>query len=441
MKFNRRQFLTRFGVGLAAAIATPIAYPNRSLSQPTKNFRFGSLRRDPNGLLDLPEGFQYRILSRTGNLMKNGERVPSYPDGMAAFPGSEPGTTILIRNHEIYPPQPNEVIVPVKGDRTRAYDDLMYGGTTTLIVGKDRSLQQEWVSLTGTCRNCAGGPTPWNSWLSCEESVATPEDKQRVDRHLFSKPHGYVFEVPASEEQAIAQPLVAMGRFFHEAAAVDPTSGIVYQTEDRPDGCFYRFLPTEPGNLAAGGKLEALKIPNTPKIDTGKGFLRMRESFKVDWVAITEPDPLQDTVRYEAQSRGSAIFRRGEGCWYADDSIYFTCTSGGRAGCGQVWRYHPQSNRLELFVESPHRSVLDFPDNITITPFGDLLLCEDGSNDGENSQFLVGVTPGGQIYPFGRNALNMNEFAGACFAPDGKTLFVNIQDPGITLAIWGPWPS
>jgi secreted PhoX family phosphatase len=361
--------------------------------------------------------------------MTDGGRVPGNPDGMAAFPGSDPNTVILVRNHEIGPLDPQ--VPAVAGDAVEKYDVLGTGGTTTIVLGADRSVQQEFASLAGTCRNCAGGATPWGSWLSCEEIVLTPADNLLAQVELVRQPHGYVFEVPATATPAKPVPLVAMGRFNHEAAAVDLATSKVYQTEDREDGCFYRFTPQEPGRLAAGGKLEALKIRNDPQVNTSDRF-EVGQILEVEWVAIADPNPPTDTVRQQAQSQGAAIFRRGEGCFYGDGFIYFTCTSGGRAGVGQVWRYSPKQETLELFVESPDRGVLDYPDNLTLTPFGDLLICEDGLAP----QFLVGVTPAGAIYPFAHNALNDSEFAGICFAPDGQTVFVNIQRPGITLAIW-----
>lgn len=137
---------------------------------------------------------------------------------------------------------------------------------------------------------------------------------------------------------------------------------------------------------------------------------------------------------------GAAQFTRGEGIWYGNGEFYFCCTDGGAAGLGQVWRYVPgktaqEGGILELFVEPNNVNVLDSPDKIVVAPFGDLIICEDGDDE----QFVVGVTQKGELYQFARNAINDKEFAGACFSPDGQTMFVNIQTPGITFAIWGPW--
>lgn len=225
-----------------------------------------------------------------------------------------------------------------------------------------------------------------------------------------------------------------MGRFHHEAIATDPQTGYIYQTEDSTDSCIYRFRPYKAGNLAAGGTLEALAIAKLPQVDTGMNF-PVGEPQPVTWVRLEDVDPEHDTLRYEAQSKGGAIFRRGEGMCYARGDFYWTCTNGGRAGVGQIFRYSPATGTLELFVESPGKSVLDYPDNLTLAPFGDLIVCEDGRGE----QFLVGITPEGKYYKFARNALNSSEFAGVCFSADGKTMFVNIYNPGMTLAVWGEW--
>ncbi|MBE9210859.1 DUF839 domain-containing protein [Nostoc sp. LEGE 06077] len=433
MKLSRRKFFTLAGASAAGTLlASPLEalYARQANGQPIFGTGYGALVPDPNGLLDLPPGFQYRTFSLTGELMTDGTLVPSNHDGMATFPGPR-NTVILVRNHEL-----GTGFTGSRTQGTRPYDPIARGGTTTLVVGANRQLIKHFVSLSGTIRNCAGGLTPWGSWITCEEDVTLPSATNGVTR-----PHGYNFEVPASATSPInPEPLVAMGRFNHEAVAVDPRTGIVYETEDRGDSLFYRFIPKERNNLKAGGTLQALKIVNQPRVNTSNsGFVR-GQKLGVEWVTIPNPNPLDgDTVRLQGQELGAATFARGEGIWYGNGEFYFCCTSGGAAGAGQVWRYIPPTNRtletLDLFVESTSRSELDAPDNIVVAPFGDLILCEDGG--GEN--FLRGVTSNGEIYNFARNALNDSEFAGACFSPDGRTLFVNIQTPGITLAIWGPW--
>ena len=432
MSFSRRNFLNLATASAAGVVLiSPLKnfYANANTGKSVSGKGFGSLRSDPQGILDLPPGFRYRAFSRTGEMMSDGNRVPQDHDGMAAFSGPK-DTTILVRNHEISPDQNQAVTAPEE----KKYDKLCKGGTTTLILGKDRKLIKDYVSLAGTYRNCSGGPTPWGSWISSEEDVSTPAGNRPRSRKNVLAKHGYNFEVPAQGGLVDPVPLVAMGRFNHEAIAVDPKTGYIYQTEDRQDSCIYRFRPKEKSNLKAGGTLEALAIKDAPKLHTSIDFF-VGESKAVEWLPIEDVDPKDDTLRYEAQLKGAAIFKRGEGICYGNGEIYWTCTNGGRAGKGQVFRYNPVAETVELFVESPGSGILDYPDNLTVSPFGDLFLCEDGWGE----QFLVGVNGEGKCYKFARNALNNSEFAGICFSPDGQTMFVNIQRPGITLAIWGPW--
>lgn len=418
MTLSRRQFFTLAGTGTAGALLlSPLEafYAKRSLAAGP----YGSLQSDPRGVLDLPAGFSYVRLSETGQTMNDGFKVPGGHDGMGAFPGAN-GNTILIRNHELNSASSTSVGAP----SSKKYDTQGKGGTTTLVVSSNRTLINHYGSLAGTYRNCAGGITPWGSWLSCEESFETGNKK-----------HGYVFEVPSSATGFVTPvPLVAMGRFNHEAAAVDPNTGYVYLTEDRGDSLFYRFVPNTPNNLSAGGTLYALRITARPKANTATGFT-VGQAFAVDWVRITNPDPSTDTVRVAGFNLGAAKFARGEGIFYGNGDIYFCCTSGGSAGLGQVWRYTPATETLRLYIEPNNAGILDFPDNIVVAPNGDLFLCEDGSG----TDFIVGVTPTGALYKFARNALNTSEFAGVCFSPNGQTMFVNMQTPGITFAIFGPW--
>lgn len=428
--------------GTVMASPLQMLYARIANGQPIQAEGYGPLVPDPNGLLDLPQGFRYNFFSRTGDKMSDGNPVPADHDGMAAFAGPN-NTTILVRNHELSPDQ-KPAVPGIK------YDPSGTGGTTTLIVGPNRKLIRDYGSLAGTYRNCAGGPTPWGSWVSCEENTSTPETNDPADpANNVTKRHGYNFEVPSQAKGPVEPvPLVAMGRFNHEAIAVDPKTGIVYETEDRGDGLFYRFIPNQRQNLRQG-KLEALKIKGRPQAITKTGF-PVGQPMEVEWVPIENPDPAMDTaedgtptpesVRAQGFAKGAAQFTRGEGTWYGDNEIYFTCTDGGDAELGQVWRYQPGRNPREggvltLFAEPNNPDILDGPDNITVAPFRDLFICEDG----EAEQFIRGINPQGQLYTFARNAINDKEFAGACFSPDGQTMFLNIQNPGITFAIWGPW--
>lgn len=421
MSFSRRKFFTLAGTSAAGAVLlSPLQafYAKKAFAAGP----YGSLQPDPNGVLDLPAGFTYRRLSETGQTMTDGYKVPGGHDGMAAFAGAN-GNTILIRNHELNPASGTSVGAP----SSKKYDTQGKGGCTKVTVSASRTLVSHYGVLAGTYRNCAGGRTPWNSWLSCEESF-----------EVGNKKHGYIFEVPSSATTFVTPvALTAMGRFNHEAAAVDPNSGYVYLTEDRGDSLFYRFVPTTQGNLSGGGVLYALKITGMSGVNTKTGFPKNTPK-AVEWVRIDAPDPANDTVRVEGYNKGAAQFSRGEGIVYGGNYVYFTCTDGGSSGDGQVWRYSPTNNTIELYIEPNNSGVLDNPDNIVVAPTGDLFLCEDG----DGTDYIVGITASGQLYQFAKNALNSSEFCGVCFSPDGQTMFVNIQSPGITFAIWrtsGSW--
>jgi hypothetical protein len=462
MSVSRRHFLRTAGAftmgfgGLHRLAAFAADQPTTWHSAP---YSYGPLAPDPAGVMDLPTGFSYRVLSRVGDPMDDGFLVPHRPDGMAAFPGPD-GRTLLVRNHEVSHNADAEE-GPFGAGHAR-FDDLeahlcydggtdagqpCMGGTTTVVYDtRTHTVERQYLSLAGTIRNCAGGPTPWNSWISCEETVERAGETLTVD-------HGYNFEVPASAEIGTVEPvpLVAMGRFNHEAVAVDPASGIVYQTEDRHDGLIYRFIPAVPGDLAQGGRLQALVLQGRPSLDTrnwDQQAVQPGVPMAVTWIDMDDVEAPEDDLRVRGFDAGAARFARGEGMWYGEGAVFFACTNGGHAKKGQIWRYVPSPQegtadeaqapgRLELFVEPNDGAIIDNADNLTVAPWGDLIVCEDGSGE----QFLVGITPKGDLYKFARNAMNDSELAGATFAPDGSTLFVNIQHAGITLAITGPWKS
>jgi secreted PhoX family phosphatase len=397
---------------------------------------------DRTGLyLALPPDFRYRVLSRASDVMDDGNRSPIFPDAMGVFAVGDEWR--IVRNHEVREPS-----LPISPGPW-SYDAMAGGGTTTLVVEPiTRSTRRRFVSLSGTAANCAGGPTPWGTWLSCEESVARAG--------VFAKNHGYCFEVPAVANGAVAAvPLPSLGRFVHEAAAVDPETSIVYLTEDQDRAGLYRCIPNQPRNLAAGGRLQMLGILGAPAYDAVAGQTIGRR-LPATWVDIADPDPPAASsnaaaVFEQGRARGGTRFRRLEGAWFADGSLYFTATTGGGSGLGQVWQYRPPTTRkrrvvgfqgegdLTLLFEPASSADLRAPDNLTMSPRGALLLCEDAPQ-----AFLRVLTADGHIFPIAQNiALGFGnvsgEFAGVIFSPDGETMFVNLQGPGLTIAIWGPW--
>ena len=436
--FGRRSLLRGTAAGLAAASIPFQALAARTASATPSKFDFGAgygplapVKDHATGLelLALPRGFEYLSYGWTKDPMTDGVLTPSAHDGMGAFRHGD--LVHIVRNHE-------RDAAPAF--TAPAYNPNGGGGTSTLVFDPDAgAFVESYASLGGTLRNCAGGPTPWSTWLTCEETFGTNNGQR----------HGYVFEVP-SEGKGNPVPFTAMGRFNHEAAAIDPVTGIVYETEDRGDASMYRFVPNVPGDLAQGGKLQALKIGEA-KRDT-----RLDNSGTsygvVSWVDIDEPDPAQDTVRREAQAKGGAIFGRLEGAWFGNDRIYVITTDGGPARQGQVFELDPATDELRVLFASPGASVLNAPDNMCVSPRGGLVLCEDGSGE----EFVHGLTTDGEIFRFAANIADLrggvagkqvaaqdyrsSEWAGSVFEPkNGSWLFVNLQSPGITLAITGPW--
>jgi len=460
MDISRRHFLRNCGFAAAGLLGLgnfSDALSGVDLPEAAEDgFGYGPLVLDPNKIVDLPKGFSYGVISKAGERMEDGLLVPGRHDGMAAFPGPQ-GKTILVRNHEVPPGKTSD---GPYGERNHLLKNLaneqLYdpgrrktpglGGTTTLVYDtRSQRLEKHFLSLAGTDRNCSGGPTPWNSWISCEETV----DRKGGS---IEKDHGYNFEVPATYETKLARPLPlkAMGRFNHEAIAVDPRTGIVYQTEDRRDGLIYRYIPNVPGKLAAGGRLQALAIKGSRSLDTRNWGLGPRilvgQKLAVEWVDLKNIDSPSDDLRLQGFANRCARFASGEGMWYGLGSIFFTCTIGGSSRHGQIWKLTPSAFEgtpdekkspgfLELFVEPNNPNHLKNADGITVSPRGEVYVCED--TDGRDH--IVGVTHTGALFKFAKNAMNDSECAGAVFSPDGSTLFVNIQKPGLTLAITGKW--
>jgi secreted PhoX family phosphatase len=451
---SRREFLVRAGAG---AVFVP------ALSRVFAGCKFDDLHPD-NGYgplvvagpeLSLPAGFRYVLFGAAGTLMDDGIVTPGAHDGMAVFLQAD-GTYLLYRNHEL---GGTDGAIRALG----AYDAKAVGGVTVTVWDPaTEQVVESHLGVSGTIENCNGGGTPRGTWLTCEECTEGTHDG-------YDLPHGYVFEVTADPDQT-AVPLTGLGRFVHEAAATDPVTGIVYMTEDNgdPGDGVYRFVPTAPDDLLVGGTLQMLAITGAPSYDTATGQT-VGAVLPVEWVTIADPDPVDadkhpEAVYAQGRALGGARFLAPEGASFdANEGVfYFAASEGGDAERGQVWCLRPMGDtgELTLIYESSGKTVLDSPDGVTVSPNGCVVLCEDGDGDeidgGDN--YIRCVTPGGKLFDFAKNlvsidlnllddedfptpgiAFGASEFAGACFSPDGKWLFVNIQFPGVTVAITGPW--
>jgi uncharacterized protein len=456
---------------VARSAAADSARSGRTDLRPIPDLRDGAVR------LWLPAGFQYRSFHDTEFpvVLDDGTALPGRHDGMAAFAGSN-GNVVLVRNHEVNGPG------PAFGAAGAAYDPMAQAGTTTVEVTLTGEVVRSFTSLNGTQMNCSGGPMPWGSWITCEETVNGPDvgpDFTGMPNVRLTQRHGFIFEVP-SRGQSDREPVTAAGRFAHEAVAFDPRAGVLYLTEDNfgfPSG-FYRYHPKRnplrTGRLGNGGQLQMLAVKGQPNVDLAAEQPR-RATYRVEWVDIDDPAPSfpytpgqtapttnDQALTYvgnQGRAQGAAYFSRLEGAAYDNGVVYFCSTQGGGPaegslgpvadgygnGHGQIWAYHTRAGILQLLYQSPGPDVLDFPDNVTTSPRGTLVVCEDNVND----NFLRGLTRGGQLFDIALNRLVSSttgaerfndEFAGSTFSPDGHTLFVNIQaSAGMSFAIWGPW--
>jgi len=423
-KLERRNVLRAAGALAALSVPFTLALRRSQRAEPsatTPHSRSGRLIPDARGLCDLPEGFSYTIIDRAPGPLSDGYRVPACPDGMGCFSGPN-GTLVLMRNHEL---ERSPALGPFRGGAPAEAYDPEAAGCVTRVVLNSTTLERisSNLVLAGTIRNCGGGTSPWG-WLSCEESVTDG--------------HGYVF-LCRTDASALSAPqkIACYGRFNHEAVCVDPKTSVAYLTEDRTDGCFYRFVPSDPAR-PFDGRLEALALAGSPRHDTGLR-LRPRELRPVMWIPLTNTDASDDSLRFRAQELGAAIVRRGEGAWFHQGAVYFSATSGGSRGAGQIFRLELGApagpDRLEVLVESEDSAALDSPDNITVAPWGDVYIAEDGPGE----QYVRGLTRDGRVFDVLRNAHSGGELAGLCFAPDGGALFVNFYREAMTIAVRGPF--
>ncbi|MGW0609904.1 alkaline phosphatase PhoX [Streptomyces sp. NPDC002788] len=337
---------------------------------------------DANGIR-LPSGFTSRVIARSGQRVGSTSYTwHNAPDGGACY--ADGTGWIYVSNSEINPS----------------------GGASAVKFSSTGAITGAYRILSSTRQNCAGGKTPWNTWLSCEE----------VDR-------GYVYETdPWGVKAAVRRD--AMGRFKHEAAAADPVRRVIYLTEDVTDGCFYRFRPTTWGDLSSG-TLEVLVA--------GSGT-----SGPVTWARV--PDPSGATAT-RSQVSGAKRFNGGEGCYYANDTCWFTTK-----GDNRVWQYDAAAQTIELAYDdslvTSGTAPLTGVDNVTGSASGDLFVAEDGG-----SMDICVITPADVVAPFLRvDGQSASEITGPAFSPDGTRLYFSSQrgtsgssSGGITYEVTGPF--
>ena len=441
MLLNRRNFIGATGAAFSGLLLNGCTGRSAPLTSAPSSFAdYGPLVPDPAGMLDLPRGFSYRLLSSLGNAMTDGCTVPDKADGMGCFSiGND--EIVLIRNHELVPADDAGGVL-AKGFGTRD-GAIVPGGTTSIVLDATTlEVKREFRSLAGTIRNCSGGITPWGSWLTCEEAPTGPG--QRFGEGLAEN-HGWVFEVPANATGLIdAVPLKAMGRFNHEAACVDPRTGIVYLSEDRDDSVLYRFVPTTPGRLGDGGLLQAMVVEGLSDTrNWTSADMAVGSRHTVRWIDCDDVGSPNDDLRSRAAAKGAAIVARGEGIHTGTDEIFVCSTNGGQRKLGQILRLVPgtggEPDQIELFFESQSKDQFNYGDNLTVGPNGHLIVCEDQYTEVVDNH-LRGITPDGRAYTLGRLRMQ-TELAGGCFSPDGKWFFVNAYSPTRTLAITGPWAA
>ncbi|MHA4777652.1 alkaline phosphatase PhoX [Streptomyces sp. MSC1_001] len=381
---ERRSFLRGAVIGTSAAAFGGSLWHGAAFAAPAQPGAgpYGALGAANANGIQLPAGFTSRIIARSGQTVAGTSYTwHNAPDGGACFVD---GTGwIYVSNSEINPG----------------------GGASAVRFDAAGTITGAYRILSNTRQNCAGGATPWNTWLSCEEVSL-----------------GYVYE--SNPWGGTSYRRDAMGRFKHEAAAADPVRKAIYLTEDETDGCFYRFLPTTWGNLSSG-TLQVFKA--------GTGT-----SGTFTWQNVPDPDGSPTTTRNQVS--GAKRFSGGEGCYYANDTVWFTTK-----GDNRVWQVNLAAGTYELAYDDSLVSggaPLTGVDNVTGTSSGDLFVAEDGG-----TMEICVITPDDIVAPFLRiTGQSSSEITGPAFSPDGKRLYFSSQrgtsgssSGGITYEVTGPF--
>lgn len=482
---SRRSVLTggaaaAAGVGFAVTGAMPSlaqSSPGNDAAKPNGKAKgrgmvpFPPLQDDPDGLLALPAGFSYAIVTRAGvSKLDEGQLTPNGHDGTAVFATGR-GRYRLIQNHELKAGSP----LGVPHVAGTVYDEgaVDAGGCTVISTDSRGTNLGEFVGISGTSTNCAGGPTPWGTWLTCEET----EDRAgkawsgNGKSGTYAKDHGYVFEV-FHDGRHNPKPIKAFGRYAHEALAIDKARKHVFLSEDAsgPNGLFYRWTAPEGFEMGANladrlgdtdGVLAAMQIlmpdgsvlPDVAYLTSAQLGL----PFPVQWKEVPDRDARTTSVRKQFADGEVTRGKKFEGVWGTDEGAYvvnsFAFSDGDLPADavphdGMVWFYNYKNETIQLVAYFPHQKTgasgaaakyddltFDGPDNVTVTPWGSLVLAEDGVG----ASHVLSATPYGPTQAIARNQLNDSEFTGPTFSDDGKVLFVNMQTPGLTFAITGPW--
>lgn len=468
MSLSRRSLLGA-GATLGAAALTSTGAPSAFAKPPVPPHKRGALIGDlsvvtDNGKLALPRGFSAKRVTTIGVEPLRADRggrvigtTPSNLDGTGAFDVQQ--RIRLVVNHECRASADNPVPL-VQGTVYDAGVPTGMGGNTVVEVEADGTFVQQWVALSGTIRNCAGGETPWGSWLSCEEDTTkagTTVTNGAGQAYTTQKDHGYVFEVfPDSVAGQIPEPIKAWGRAVWEGAAIGPQRHDAYITEDTGGGLFYRWTAPTGTVIKAGiarqfgendGVLQAAQLVRNgrPLVHYGElSAADLDRPYPVRWVDGGEDRQAQRS-NLRSQFPGATQHPKIEGCWSDGRGLWFTLsyTNASQAqqfgidtdsGMIMYYSYKDETLTLKEYYATGNPEGFHGPDNITVSPFGTVMIAEDG----DNPCSLISFTPVRGSQEFARDLADRGEWAGPVFGDKGRVLFGSVQSD-CTYAITGPF--